>query len=71
MMLGQDVAEWVRARRAEGLSWRKVSRLITDRTNGQITISHETLRTHYPDTHDDEDVDEHDRVRGRAKVRAG
>ena len=44
LILGQPILVWMAERRREGMSWRLISRDLYDRTNGQIDITHETLR---------------------------
>jgi hypothetical protein len=44
LLLAQPVDQWIRDRRAEGMSWRAVTKLLSDKTNGQIDITHETVR---------------------------
>ncbi len=48
-LLGEPVAEFVTARRAEGRSWRFVARDLYDATGGQIDVTYETLRSWYGD----------------------
>jgi hypothetical protein len=43
--LGQDLAEYVATKRAEGLGWRRIAYAISDRTH--MVVSHETLRAWY------------------------
>jgi hypothetical protein len=47
ILLGQDLEVWVKARRAEGKSWLNIARELGDATNGQVTYSHEGLRSRY------------------------
>lgn len=44
MLLGQPVNAWIQAKRDAGRSWRLVSRDLYEQTNGQIDVTHETLR---------------------------
>lgn len=44
MLLAQPVDQWIQDRRADGMSWRAITRLLCDKTNGQIDITHETVR---------------------------
>ena len=44
LILGEPVVGWLEARRAEGLSWRLIARELEKRSNGQLDITHETLR---------------------------
>lgn len=45
MLLGQPVQDWISARRASGRPWRLIARDLYEQTNGQIDVTHETLRT--------------------------
>lgn len=49
--LGGDdaLSEFVRSRRSEGRSWRLIARDLLDATNREVDVSHETLRTWFPD----------------------
>jgi hypothetical protein len=40
---------FVRARRAEGRSWRVVARDVYEATNRELDLTYETLRTWFPD----------------------
>lgn len=44
LLLGEPVTPWINRRRAEGASFRAISRELFERTNGQIDLAHETLR---------------------------
>ena len=44
LLLGQPVEDWIHERRDEGLSWRLVTRALMQRTNGQVDVTHETVR---------------------------
>lgn len=44
MLLGQPVTDWVVVRRDAGRSWRLVARDLYEATNGQVDVTHETLR---------------------------
>ena len=44
MLLGQPVNTWIQTKRDAGRSWRLVSRDLYEQTNGQIDVTHETLR---------------------------
>lgn len=44
IILGEPVNDWITARRAEGMSWRLISRSLRERTGGQIDVTYETLR---------------------------
>lgn len=44
LLLGQPVDQWIRDKRAEGTTWRAITRLLRERTGGQIDITHETVR---------------------------
>lgn len=44
ILLGQDVADWIRTQRAEGNSWRIVSRNLYEATNHQVDVTYEALR---------------------------
>lgn len=43
-ILGRSVDEFVAERRTAGRSWRHVARDLFEATDGQIDISHETVR---------------------------
>lgn len=44
MLLGQPVDRWISGRRLAGRSWRLIARDLYEQTNGQVDVSHETLR---------------------------
>lgn len=41
--LEDDVARWI----TEGMSWRRMTEVIATFTNGEVSVSHESLRTWY------------------------
>jgi hypothetical protein len=43
-LLDQPVQEWIVAQRARPLSWRAIASLLEDETDGQVLVSHETIR---------------------------
>ena len=45
LLLGQPVDRWIAERRKAGRSWRLVARDLYEATNGQIDVTHETVRT--------------------------
>ena len=47
--LVDDLDEFVRSRRAEGRSWRRLSSDLCDATNGRIDVTDVTLRAWYGD----------------------
>lgn len=49
LLLGTDLEAFVRERRADGTSWRHIARAIYEATNGEVDVTHETLRVWYPD----------------------
>lgn len=44
VLLGQPVEQWIRDRRTAGKSWRRIALELRDTTNGQIDVTHETVR---------------------------
>lgn len=44
LILGQSVTDFIAARRATGTPWRLIERELRDATDGQIDVTHETLR---------------------------
>lgn len=44
LILGQPVQTWIASRRDSGRSWRLVARDLYEATNGQIDVTHETVR---------------------------
>jgi hypothetical protein len=44
LILGQPVQSWIITRRTAGRSWRLVARDLYEATNGQIDVTHETVR---------------------------
>lgn len=50
LILGEPLEDFVRARRAEGRPWRHIARDLWEATSGDVDVTHETLRTWYPDT---------------------
>lgn len=43
-LLGRDVRTWITDRRAEGISWRHIAADLAYETDGQVFVSHETIR---------------------------
>lgn len=74
MLLGQDLYDWLRARREPESrftpvsSWRLLTQELADATDGKVDISYQALRLFYRDaasidgTPDDDDPDETDRA---------
>jgi hypothetical protein len=48
-LLGQPVEQFVRTRRNSGRSWRLIARDLYDATDHQVDVTHETVRTWFPD----------------------
>jgi len=44
LLLGRPVDQWIQERRAAGRSWRLITRDLYEATNGQIDVTHETVR---------------------------
>ena len=49
LLIGTDLEAFVRERRTAGTSWRHIARAIYEATDGQVDVTHETLRNWYPD----------------------
>lgn len=49
VLLGENLDSYVATRRSTGRTWRLIARDIYEATNGQVDISHESLRGWYPD----------------------
>lgn len=49
LLLGEPLEEFVRTRREAKRAWRLVARDLWKATNGEVDVTHETLRTWYPD----------------------
>lgn len=45
ILLGRPLDGWIADQRAAGRSWRLVARDLYEATNGQIDVTHETVRT--------------------------
>lgn len=43
-LLGEDVTDWINARRADGATWRAIRDELARRTDGVIDVVHETVR---------------------------
>lgn len=43
-LLGQPVAQWIRARREAGRSWREIAADLDTATGGELVLTHEVLR---------------------------
>lgn len=50
LLLGQSLDEFVTSRRGQDRSWRLIARDLYERTNGQVDVTHETLRSWYGET---------------------
>lgn len=46
-LLGVDLGHWIKERRLAGIGWRRIAAELSDATNREVSLSHETLRTHY------------------------
>jgi uncharacterized Ntn-hydrolase superfamily protein len=44
VLLGQDVLDFIAERRTAGVAWRYICRQLAEATDGQIDVTHETLR---------------------------
>ena len=44
ILLGEPVADWLQAKRAMGMSWRSIANHLEDETDGQVSVSHESVR---------------------------
>lgn len=53
-ILGRPLEEWVRERRADGMSWRVMAHDLYADTDRQVSVSFETLRAWFPDENGDE-----------------
>lgn len=53
-LLGEPVEDWVRARRPQRKSWRKIANELSQATDGLVDVSPQTLLTWFPDREDDE-----------------
>lgn len=53
LLLGQSLDDFVLSRRADDRSWRLIARDLYERTNGQVDITYETLRSWYKDAQTD------------------
>lgn len=49
ILLGEPLDEWVRSRRRNGASWRLIAMELWQRTNQEVIVSFETLRSWFPD----------------------
>lgn len=49
LLLGGKLDEFVRSRRAEGRAWRLIARDLWEATDGALDVTHETLRSWYPE----------------------
>lgn len=47
VLIGRDVREFVTERRRAGRPWRFIARDLYDATDGQIDVTHETIRHWY------------------------
>ena len=48
-LLGGKLDEFVGSRRAQGRAWRLIARDLWEATNGEIDVTHETIRYWYPE----------------------
>ncbi len=44
ILLGQPVRDWIVGQRHHGYSWREISKMLTEATDGSVVISHESVR---------------------------
>ena len=44
LILGEPVQTWIARRREAGASWRDIAADLRDRSNGQVSVSHEAVR---------------------------
>lgn len=49
LLLGRPVEEWISERRLAGRSWRLIERDLRETTEGEVDVTHETLRSWCPD----------------------
>jgi hypothetical protein len=49
LLLEGGLEHFVRSRRAEDRSWRLIARDIWEASDGQVDVTHETLRSWFPD----------------------
>lgn len=54
ILLDGKLAAYVRTARAAGKSWRRIAIEIRDDTDREIDVTHETLRSWFPDEPDDQ-----------------
>lgn len=47
IILGRPLAEYVAAKRSEGLGWRKLAATLEADTGGRVRVTYETLRNWY------------------------
>ena len=45
VLLEQPVQDWIAGQRSLGLSWRDVADTLATVTHGQVTVTHETIRS--------------------------
>lgn len=44
VLLGEDIRTFISTRREQGRAWRFIARDLYEATNGQVDVTHETLR---------------------------
>ena len=49
VLLGGELENFVRSRRADARAWRLIERDLYEATSGQVDVTFETLRTWFPD----------------------
>ena len=49
IILGRPLAQYVATKRGQGLGWRRLAATLRDDTAGRVHVSHETLRSWFPD----------------------
>jgi hypothetical protein len=54
ILLGGKLADYVHEARAAGRSWRRIAIDLRDVTKTEIDVTHETLRSWFPDEPDDD-----------------
>lgn len=50
-LLGESAETWIKAKRDAGLSWRRVSLVLRDETDGQIDVTPTTLISWFDEDH--------------------
>jgi hypothetical protein len=49
IILGRPLAQYVATKRSQGMGWRRLADALRTDTAGRISVSHETLRSWFPD----------------------